>query len=153
MLARVRERRSPKAVASREAIKKWMFHREGFTHPADAVSRWTVRGGDISVVECHTEEYISLAFSSCDVALFDISYNRIRRYVMYQKLSHIRIRDVCVYVVQRIRRAASTGAARSLPKNPKVKPTKPERARNVCVSASLLLYITYVTAYIFDIRI
>lgn len=54
-----------------------------------------------------------------------------------------------MYVVQRIRRAASTGAARSLPKNPKVKPTTLGRARNVCVSTSLLLYITYVTAYVY----
>lgn len=37
---------------------------------------------------------------------------------------------MCIYVVQRIRRAASTGAARSLPKNPKVKPTF-SRPRNV----------------------
>lgn len=67
-----------------------------------------------------------VSFWSCDMAL-SISETYVRRYVMI-KYRIICIRDVCVYVVQRIRRAASTGAARSLPKNPKVKPTlSPDR--------------------------
>lgn len=70
----------------------------------------------------------------------------IYKYILYNdKLLHIRIRDVCVYVVQRIRRAASTGAARSLPKNPKVKSIF-ETQKCFDVSTSLFLYITYATS-------
>lgn len=50
-----------------------------------------------------------------------------------------------MYVVQRIRRAASTGAARSLPKNPKVKPTLETEKR----FRSLSFYVFYIHTYMY----
>lgn len=58
-----------------------------------------------------------------------------------------------MYVVQRIRRAASTGAARSLPKNPKVKLTTLGRAGNALarfdVSPSMYYICNRVYIYIY----
>lgn len=90
---------------------------------------WTSLDRSSSEGDDNVEEY---ELSASRRGLIDISYNCTRR---NQKMSHIRICDVCMYVVQRIRRAASTGAARSLPKNPKVKPTT-RNVSPICVTAA-----------------